>query len=211
MLSSFSSDNSRISSIFMSSGPKASPAAKPFRPDEVLVRECLLGREEAWSDLVDKYKNLIFSIPVKYGLPAEDAADIFQAVCFTVLQELADLREPKALAAWLIRLTARKCIRWKRERQAFSGAAIDDGSLTEAEHLPERFVQELEREQMLREAIADLTPECARLIDLLFFATPPLSYEEVARSLGFAKGSVGATRMRCLEKLRSHLEKKGFR
>ena len=33
---------------------------------------------EAWSALIDKYKNLIYSIPVKLGM-YQDAADIFQA------------------------------------------------------------------------------------------------------------------------------------
>ncbi len=211
MLSSSSLDNNETSSIFMGSGAQPSSALKRFASDEVLVRECLLGNEQAWSDLVDKYKNLIFSIPVKYGLPAEDAADIFQTVCFTALEELSDLREPKALAALLIRLTARKCARWKRDKQVYSGTQIDEGTLTEHGGLPEKLMQEVEEEQILREAISEMTPECGKLIHLLFFAIPPVSYEEAARTLGFAKGSIGATRMRCLEKLRRTLERKGFR
>jgi DNA-directed RNA polymerase specialized sigma24 family protein len=59
--------------------------------------------------------------------------------------------------------------------------------------------------------IAEASPECRRLIDLLFFTNPPLRYEQAAARLGFAKGSIGATRMRCLEKMRSSLQKKGFR
>jgi RNA polymerase sigma factor (sigma-70 family) len=211
MLSSSSLNNSETSSIFMSSGAQASSALKRLPSDEVLVRECLLGNQQAWSDLIDKYKNLIFSIPVKYGLPAEDAADIFQTVCFTALEELSHLREPKALAAWLIRLTARKCARWKREKQVYSGTQIDEESLTEKGDLPEKLVEEVEQEQILREAISEMTPECGKLIHLLFFAVPPVSYDEAAQTLGFAKGSIGATRMRCLEKLRRALEKKGFR
>lgn len=195
----------------MSSSAQASSALKRFPSDDVLVRGCLLGNQQAWSDLIDKYKNLIFSIPVKYGLPAEDAADIFQNVCFTAFEELSDLREPKALAAWLIRLTARKCARWKREKQVYSGTQVDEETLAEKGYLPEKLVQEVEQEQILREAISEMTPECGRLIHLLFFAIPPLSYDEAARTLGFAKGSIGATRMRCLEKLRRTLEKKGFR
>ena len=195
----------------MSSGAQASSALKRSPSDEVLVRECLLGNQQAWSDLIDKYKNLIFSIPVKYGLPAEDAADIFQAVCFTALEELSDLREPRALAAWLIRLTARKCARWKREKRVYSETQIDEETFTERGDLPEKLVQEVEQEQMLREAISEMPPACGKLIHLLFFAIPPLSYDEAARALGFKKGSIGATRMRCLGKLRRALEKKGFR
>ena len=195
----------------MSSGANPSYVLKPFREDELLVRECLLGSEEAWSDLIDKYRNLIFSIPVKYGFSTDDASEIFQAVSLTLLQELSRLREPRALAGWLIKLTERKCVRWKNERRVFVDAEIDEESFAGTEKLPEGMIQEFEREQMLREAIAEVSPECRRLIDLLFFANPPLRYDQAAEALGFATGSIGATRMRCLEKLRSSLEKKGFR
>ena len=49
------------------------------RDDSQLVKQCLAGNEEAWSQLIDKYKALIYSIPVKYGLPPQEAADVFQA------------------------------------------------------------------------------------------------------------------------------------
>ena len=48
--------------------------------DERLIKACLKGDAEAWSSLIDKYKNLIYSIPIKLGM-YQDASDIFQAVC----------------------------------------------------------------------------------------------------------------------------------
>jgi hypothetical protein len=52
--------------------------------DERLVRDCLSGSEEAWSTLVNKYSRLIFSIPIKFGLSRDEAAEVFQQVCFTI-------------------------------------------------------------------------------------------------------------------------------
>ncbi len=195
----------------MSSGAHPSFTLNRFREDKQLVRECLLGSEDAWSELIDKYKNLIFSIPLKHGFSREDATEIFQAVSLTLLQELSHVREPQALAAWLIRLTARKCARWRVEGSRFTGDEISDESVVETENLPHGLLEELEREQIVRESLTEASPECRRLIDLLFFTNPPLRYDEAAQALGFAKGSIGATRMRCLDKLRSSLEKKGFR
>jgi DNA-directed RNA polymerase specialized sigma24 family protein len=45
---------------------------------------------------------------------------------------------------------------------------------------------------------------------MLFFATPAVPYEEVAKMLGVAKGSIGFIRRQCLERLRRHLIDKGF-
>jgi hypothetical protein len=81
----------------MSTAPgRAKQLADSARSDEQLVRDCLKGKDSAWSALIFKYKNLIFSIPIRYGFSEEDAADIFQAVCMDLLAELPRLREPKA-------------------------------------------------------------------------------------------------------------------
>jgi RNA polymerase sigma factor (sigma-70 family) len=194
----------------MSLEPRASDAINSFRDDERLVGECLSGSEKAWAALVDKYKNLIFSIPIKYGFSEDDASEIFQAVCLTMLDELSRLRDPRALAAWLIHLTARKCTRSQSAGRRLADSKLADNAV-ESEKLPEQLFYEVEREQMVREAVAELPQDCARLITLLFFENPPLRYDEAAQTLGVAKGSIGATRMRCLEKLRRSLERKGFR
>src|SRR4051812_4615823 len=94
--------------------------------DEVLVRECLNGNESAWSALIEKYKSLIYSIPVKRGFSAEDANEIFQSVCLILLNELSNLREPKALAAWLIRATSHQCLGWSRKERRFTGGEVDE-------------------------------------------------------------------------------------
>src|SRR6266567_4724319 len=88
--------------------PLAAPT--PYWSEERLVRECLKGSEDAWSELVDRYKNLVYSIPLKYGLNGDDANDIFQSVFFELLAHLPELRKPKALPMWLIQTASRKCI-----------------------------------------------------------------------------------------------------
>src|SRR4051794_3572662 len=185
----------------MSAASPTSDAFRDSREDEVLVRECLNGNAQAWSELIDKYKNLIFSIPVKYGFSPEDATEIFQSVCLTLLRDLSRLREPRALAAWLIRTTAHKCKRYRHDQKMYVDREITEGLNAQTDNLPEQLLEELEREQILREVINKQSPECRQLIDLLFFENPPLRYEEAAQALGLAKGSIGATRLRCLEKL----------
>ena len=181
------------------------------KADEILVHQCLGGSGEAWSALIDKYKSLIFSIPLKYGFSADEAAEIFQSVCLSLLRELSHLREPKALAAWLMRLTAHKCARSKQDRQRYvNSEALEEVAFSESEALPDRLLWELEEEQILREAVNELTADCRRLIELLFLSDPPLRYDEAAAALGLATGSIGATRMRCLEKLKHVLIRKGF-
>ncbi|HUL15486.1 MAG TPA: sigma-70 family RNA polymerase sigma factor [Terriglobales bacterium] len=179
--------------------------------DRRLVKRCLAGDEQAWAELIESYKSLIYSIPVKYGLPPHDASDIFQATCMELLERLPDIREPSALPKWLIQVAHHKCYHWKRQ-QSRSVSRDGDDSLPEPEVPPvaESLVRQTEEEQMLREATRSLAPRCKRLIQMLFFETPARPYEQIAAELGLAVGSIGFTRQQCLERLRSRLEELGF-
>lgn len=180
--------------------------------DAKLVKSCLKGNEEAWSSLIDKYKNLIYSVPLKLGLSHDDAAEIFQAVCFDLFSELERLREPKALPMWLLRVAYHKALRLRRDRDRFleREPAAESYEESTAEKVPDFLSREIGQEQKLRETLARLSPRCQDLIRRLFFDSPPQPYEAIAVSLGLARGSVPFIRSRCLKTLRSRLEKAGF-
>jgi len=179
--------------------------------DTRLVKECLAGKEEAWSLLIDKYKALIYSIPVKYGLPLHEAADVFQSTCMELLTGLPQLREARALPKWLMQVAHHQCYRVKhRAQRLVSRDAEPDLPEPETPAIAEALVQQTQEEQMLREAMVTLTPQCRRLVELLFFETPPRPYAEVASELGLALGSIGFTRQKCIERLRRTLDELGF-
>jgi RNA polymerase sigma factor (sigma-70 family) len=181
-------------------------------PDQRLVEECLDGRSEAWETLIDKYKNLIFSIPIKYGLPADDANEIFQEVCLKLLSELPRLRKPQAIAGWLIKVTWHDCVHWRiKERRRWAGEReLCSQHAVVSQPNADCVFDEIAREQTLRETISELELRCRRLIQMLFYSARAIPYEEVARHLKIATGSIGSIRMRCLQRLRSRLEEKGF-
>jgi RNA polymerase sigma factor (sigma-70 family) len=199
--------------------PAESPQPKS-RPDDVdLVRECLRGREAAWCALIDKYKNLIYSVPIKCGLSPDDATDIFQGVCLELLSELPKLRKPKALPKWIIQVAMHKCFHHKRQLLRVSTAGSAEDMMEDmAQGAPERsspplaeaILREAEKEQSFRDAIAGLPPRCQQLIHMLFFEEPARPYQEIAAELGLAPGSIGFIRQRCLDKLRAKLDQAGF-
>jgi RNA polymerase sigma factor (sigma-70 family) len=181
------------------------------RDDARLVKECLSGKEEAWSLLIEKYKALIYSIPVKYGLPPHEASEVFQATCVELLTRLPELREPRALPKWLMQVAHHQCYRWKKQQQRVVSRDADVNlpePMTPA--IADSLIQQTQEEQMLREAVASLTPQCRRLVELLFLETPPRPYAEVAAELGLALGSIGFTRQKCIDRLRRSLDELGF-
>ena len=178
--------------------------------DAQLVQECLRGKEAAWSSLIAKYKHLIFSIPVRYGFAEDDSADIFQSVCMDLLTELPSLREPNALAGWLIQVTRNKCFHRKQAQIGNRVEEVDDLDAYAAPGEPEGVVLQVQQEQILREALSSLSPRCQNLMEMLFFEVPARPYEEAARDLELALGSIGFIRKRCLDKLRAQLGNMGY-
>lgn len=179
--------------------------------DTRLVRECLDGNEQAWAALIERYKRLIYSIPMKYGGSPEDAADIFQAVCLEMFSELAKLRKTESLRSWLISVTVHKAYHWKkRQRGDVELDAMEQEQAASAAVAPPQLLEEVEQEQSLRDAVARLPARCAEMVRLLFYEQPPLPYAEVARRLGLATGSIGFIRGRCLKRLQKILEEIGF-
>ena len=181
------------------------------RTNTELVSACLSGDEEAWSELIDRYNRLIFSIPLRQGLSREEAADVFQAVCLDLVTELPKLRDPQALPAWLIRTTSRKVGKWKRRSERY---VADEGDLVESatdqDELPDSLIEHWQQTQALRDGIEGLPERCQAMVRMLFFETPARPYKEVAQALGVATGSIGFMRMKCLDRLRSVLERVGL-
>ena len=181
--------------------------------DERLIRACLDGDERAWSALIDKYENLIYSIPLKFGASRADAADMLQAVCLELFSELPKLRQTGALRGWLTTVTAHKASRWKQRQQRRAEQEltdIEENRLEAPDPIAPEVIEQAQREQMVRDAITQLSPRCREIIRLLFYEQPPLPYKDLAHRLGLATGSIGFIRGRCLASLQRKLEKAGF-
>jgi RNA polymerase sigma factor (sigma-70 family) len=180
-------------------------------PDARLVRECVEGNEDAWRALILRYKNLIFSIPVKYGFSTDESTDIFQAVCLDLLSELPKLRKAKALPKWIMQVTAHKCFHRKQHQQRTD--VLDPAAKEFERSTPSRaeeILREAEEEQNLRRAMAELPPRCRQLVQMLFYDEPARPYQEIAGMLGIAVGSIGFIRQRCLDRLRKRLLEAGL-
>lgn len=184
--------------------------------DSEIITSCLQGEASGWEALIHRYQRLIFSIPLKMRLSADDAADIFQAVCLKLYENLSKLREQERLSSWLITTTTRECWRLSA-RQRREAPADDLGNEEESDiisqlpanaPLPDEERIALEQQQAVRQGIAALSERCRELLTRLFYQKEELSYQEIARQMEMPIASIGPTRARCLEKLKKLLEGK---
>ncbi len=188
----------------------------PFDPeasDRVLVELIVRGEhvQAAWDALLARHSNLIYTMPRRYGLQESDASDVYQAVCEALWKEVATLRDPDRLPAWLLavagRLSGRAIAR--NRRRAVHERSLPDEDLSLPDFGPQPDEEMLRREewQTVDTAVRALPERCRSLIWYLYYDASRPAYEEIARRMDLAEGSIGPIRGRCLEQLKKHLRR----
>jgi RNA polymerase sigma factor (sigma-70 family) len=185
--------------------------------DTSLVLACREGDSEAWSTLVQRYQRLIYTVPRRAGLSEDLAADVFQRVFLKLVEQINKIEQPDRISAWLVTTARRESLAiLRRERsrsnQISSESEEEDplATVSAASPLPDELLEQLEDQQLVRQALAQLDERCRTLLELLFYSDKPLSYAQIATALQVPDGSVGPTRARCLQRLRKMLEAAGF-
>jgi RNA polymerase sigma factor (sigma-70 family) len=179
--------------------------------DSELVSLCLKGDSNAWEALITRYRRLIYSIPVRFSFSTADASDVFQSVCLKLIEHLHELKDETKVSAWLITTTTRQCIHVRSQKFREGGSEEDlEEPPDPSENLEDLRVQ-IEEQQQVREAVEQLADRCRQLVDLLYFDTRSPTYEDVSQILGMPVASIGPTRARCLDKLKTILRRRGIK
>lgn len=179
--------------------------------DPELVSMCLKGDALAWEALITRYKRLIYSVPMKFGFTSSDAGDVFQAVCLKLLEHLHEVKDETKISAWLVTTTMRHCLHLKSLRYRESSTEEDfEEPADPGDNLEELRIL-TEQQQAVRDAVADLPARCRSLIAMLYFDSRALSYDEISKEMKMPVASIGPTRARCLDKLRTMLRRRGIK
>ena len=186
-------------------------------PDDRAVELDLLARitrreRAAFEQLYTRYSNILYATAMKFLKEDADAQDLVQDV-FIQIWDKAKLYDPakgKPLT-WALTMTRNRSIdriraiqRRTRLRDDFEKETVADESAGIREALS--GVDASERTQILRDAVARLSPEQRKVIDLAFFGG--LTQSEIADRLGEPLGTVKARARRGLMKLKEHLGEK---
>ena len=187
----------------------ADDTGRPHQGDPRLVAACLAGDQVAWSELVERYSRLVYSIPRRMGMSAADADDVFQKVFTTLYRRLGDVRDQTRLSAWLIVATQREC--WRVGKRAGATATTElDEMLADGAPPPADEITRMERDQLVREGLRRLDDRCRELLTALFLEPASPAYEAIAARLGMSVGSIGPTRARCFRKMEATLRSLGI-
>ena len=144
-------------------------------------------------------------MPRKYGLSADDAADITQLTFTILVQSIGKLPEDSKLGGWLTTVARRHTWRLleRNRRQGIGRHAVLDENTTGGDA---QTIESWELGEWLNQGLAMIGQSCRDLLFALYLDPEQPTYAEVAARLRMAIGSVGPTRIRCLERLRRVLD-----
>ena len=175
--------------------------------DRDLIQRCLVGSSGAWQQLLNKYERLVYSIPLRYGLSRDDAADIAQNTFTILIGSLDKLSEDSRLGAWLATVARRQSWRLlERNRREIPSESLDGADLLASAVLLGKSdadsIEHWELTELLDTGLSQIGEPCRKLLLALYFQPELSSYAEVAARLDMPLGSIGPTRARCLKRLR---------
>ncbi len=173
-----------------------------------LVSHAAAGDVHAWEELVDRFGKLVWAVARGHCSDPADAADVSQTTWLRLLEALPSMRDPSRVRAWLITTTRREALRLLRTRRSEPSRAIY-GEMPEIEDctVGEAYVDRC-TDAELWDAFERLPSNCKALMRALM-AEPRPSYEALSQAFDIPIGSIGPTRARCLDWLRSYLVESG--
>lgn len=172
-----------------------------------LVARCAAGDARAWDELVDRFAPLVWRVARTHRLSDSDAEDVFQGTWLLLLEHIDGLTHPERLAGWLTTTARREALHIAKRSTRM--LPIDEERLSLIADVDvDMDILSCERNAAVREALATLPARDQTLVTLLV-AEPRTSYEQIAQTLDMPIGSIGPTRIRCLERLRRAMRAAG--
>lgn len=178
--------------------------ASTQRPDEqrALLSAIAEGNNVAWQEVMDRYEPAVRGALAGFRFDRSTADDVAQNVWIKLYECAGDIRDPKCLGGWLRTTTRRMAIDVTRKRKRV--VPVEDFSGLEELWFddPDPGPGWQER-AALCSGFRALSDDSQELLSLVF-ADEPLPYAEIAERVKRPVGSLGPTRARALDKLRTN-------
>jgi RNA polymerase sigma-70 factor (ECF subfamily) len=154
---------------------------KDPRTDMELIESCLKGYQDAFTELVNRYKNLVYSIILRQTRDTEEANDLAQDVFLKVYRNLKSYTPAFKFSTWVMRITGNHIIDQHRKKRAETvpfEAHMAEGTGMATEASPETQYLKREQTERINKIIADL-PEMYR-VPVVLYHQEDKSYQEIS-------------------------------
>jgi len=185
--------------------------------DEELIAQFQAGNEDAYLEIVERFKNRLFAFIYRFVGDEDIAEDLVQDTLIKVYTHRHAYREIARFSTWIYTIAgnlARTELRKRKRRATFSMSALGLGEreyeLPSEDFTPSKTLEGEQTEKHIRIALAKLPLHFRTVIILR--DVQELSYEEISKimkiPLGTVKSRVNRARLK-LQEMLSNLRIKG--
>ena len=177
--------------------------------DYELVKNALSNSNQAYTLLMERYRDSIFHTMLKMVRNHEDAEDLTIEAFGKAFQKLPTYSPSFAFSTWLFKIATNNCIDFIR-KQRMKITSIDEptnedsdvnfGRLLKANSLnPEEHYMMEQRSRVLRNMMDKLKGNYRQMIEMRYF--DEMSYQEISEKMNLPIGTVKAQLFRAKELL----------
>lgn len=156
------------------------PMIKDYKDlsDYEIIKLCVNGDKEIFSELVNRYKNLVYSIILRMITDSEEANDLAQEVFVKVYKNLDKYYPDYKFSTWIIRITTNHVIDYRRKKKQETVSFEEVDYEISSGESPEEAYLKKEQKQGLEELVGSL-PEMYK-VPIMLYHQQGLSYQEIA-------------------------------
>ena len=172
--------------------------------DERLVRETLSGDDEAFTELVRRYKRKVFTIVARHVRNSYELDDVCQEIFMKVYQNLRKFRGDAPFEHWVSKIAIHACYDALRKGRREQGdIPIDDVAFLLKAPPPEGG-RDADAWELLRRGLDRLRPEDRLVITLMNLEEK--SIREISSLTGWSESKVKVRAFRARKELKRILE-----
>lgn len=173
-----------------------------FREDQYYIGQVLTGNTGAYRQLVDKHKDLVYTIVRKIVNRNEDAEEVAQDVFVKAYEKLPDFRGTAKFSTWLYRIAYNSAVSFTRKKKIEFLSSEEQLIENHAEEEIPRGVMGLtadEQKELIRKALA-LLPKTDSLILMLYYFHEK-GLDEIGEIIGMSPGNIKVKLFRIRKRL----------
>ncbi len=175
--------------------------------DQVFVRECLHGNQEAFGALIGRHQRAVFNVALRMTKDYQEAQDVTQAVFIKAYEKLGEYDAQYKFFSWIYRMAVNEALNFIKRKQRFEGLNPnqDYAALTPN---PADDYEESEMSRNIQNALMLLKVDYRAIIVLKHFQE--LSYHEIGYILGLPEKTVKSRLFTARQLLKQVLLKQGY-
>lgn len=177
--------------------------------DQHYINQIIEGNSNAFAVLVDRYKDLVFTLSYKMVKNKEEAEEISQDTFIKIFKSLNKFKGESKFSTWVYKITYNTCLdRLKKNKKENSVVYIEDFSEHQVKAIETVFdtIDEKERNQRIQDCLLLLPSEDAFLLTLYYFDNQ--SIEEIAKVMDSNANNIKVKLFRSRKKMASILKER---